>query len=155
MKATTFLPIRLTLYALLSCADLALTYMLIRTGEGEVYESNPIAEAWLNSYGWTGLALYKLGIVLIVATLAAFISLSRPRTGGHVLSFACLSVALVVGYSVHLSFSPALRPTFTAPPIASADLKAPQHGSGGMVLGMASVKFAMESAVMQPQRSRP
>src|SRR5437870_9794280 len=94
-------------------------------------------------------------IVLIVATLAAFISLSRPRTGVHFLSFACLSVALVVGYSLHLSFSPALRPTFTAPPIASADLKAPQHGSGGMILGMGTVKLAMESAVIQPHPSRP
>ena len=81
MNASIFHPIRLVLYAVLSAADLGLTYALIQRGDGDVYESNPIAEAWLSSYGWTGLALYKLVIVLIVASVAAFVSLSRPRTG--------------------------------------------------------------------------
>src|SRR5262245_10540274 len=98
MRDNIFHPVRLTLYSLLSVADLGLTYALIQQGNGDVYESNPIAEAWLSSYGWTGLVLYKLVIILIVGVVAAFISLSRPRTGGHILTFACLSVAVVVGY---------------------------------------------------------
>src|SRR5437660_12382327 len=118
MSVHVFHPVRLSLFVLLSVADLCLTYALILHGDGEVYESNPIAEAWLSSYGWTGLALYKLAIILIVATLAAVISLSRPRTGGHVLSFACMAVAGVVCYSVYLGFSPDLHPNYTAPPIA-------------------------------------
>ena len=125
MRAKIFHPVRLTLYTLLSLADLMLTYALIQQGNGDVYESNPIAEAWLNSYGWTGLALYKLAIILIVATVAAFVSLSRPRTGGHILTFACLAVALVVGYSVHLTFSEVLQARFIRSPIASAPLTPP------------------------------
>src|SRR5437660_12640550 len=114
MSVHVFHPVRLSLFVLLSVADLCLTYALILHGEGEVYESNPIAEAWLSSYGWAGLAVFKLVIVLIVAALAAFVSLSRPRTGGHILTFACLAVAGVVAYSVHLSFSEDLKAKYIA-----------------------------------------
>src|SRR5207244_1773783 len=128
MNASIFHPVRLTLYAVLSAADLGLTYALIRQGEGEVYESNPIAEAWLSSYGWAGLAVFKLLIVLIVAAMATFISLTRPRTGGHVLSFACLAVAAVVGYSIHLSHSQELQTRFIASPNSII-----QHGGARQV----------------------
>jgi len=120
MSVNIFHPVRLTLYAVLSVADLGLTYVLIQRGNGEVYESNPIAEAWLSSYGWTGLALYKLVIILIVGAVSAFVSLSRPRTGGHILTFACLAVAGVVTYSIHLSRSEALQVKFIRSPIATA-----------------------------------
>jgi hypothetical protein len=126
-----FHPRRLTLYAILSAADLGLTYFLIRQGDGDVYESNPIAEAWLSSYGWVGLAIFKLLIVLIVAAVAAFVSLSRPRTGGHILTFACLAVAVVVGYSVHLSFSEELQTKFIRSPIVSTEASEP-----GLLLGI-------------------
>ena len=127
MSFNIFHPVRLTLYTVLSLADLGLTYALIQQGGGEVYESNPIAEAWLSSYGWTGLALYKLAIVLIVGTVAAFVSLSRPRTGGHILTFACLSVALVVTYSIHLSFAEQLHAKFVRSPIATTAPSVPRH----------------------------
>ncbi len=136
MSASIFHPLRLSLYAVLSAADLGLTYALIRQGEGDVYESNPIAEAWLSAYGWAGLAVFKLVIVLIVAALAAFVSLSRPRTGGHILTFACLAVAGVVGYSVHLSFSEDLNAKYIASPIASPETV----GSRQILLGAVSGK---------------
>jgi hypothetical protein len=120
MSVHVFHPVRLSLFVILSVADLCLTYALILHGDGEVYESNPIAEAWLSSYGWAGLALFKLAIILVVATLAAFVSLSRPRTGGHILTFACLAVASVVGYSIHLSISEQMHVDFVTRPLASA-----------------------------------
>src|SRR6266849_905705 len=135
MKPSIFHPLRLILYAVLSAADLGLTYALIRQGEGDVYESNPIAEAWLSSYGWAGLAVFKLVIVLIVAALAAFVSLSRPRTGGHILTFACLAVAGVVAYSVHLSFSEDLKTKYIASPIASTETVGPRQILLGVVPG--------------------
>jgi len=147
MNASIFHPIRLVLYAVLSAADLALTYALIQRGDGDVYESNPIAEAWLSSYGWTGLALYKLVIVLIVASVAAFVSLSRPRTGGHILTFACLAVASVVSYSVHLSFSDELHAQFIASPIAAASPSVPARLSP-----FASVKARFDPARAHPHR---
>jgi hypothetical protein len=127
MSLTILHPVRLTLYMLLSLADLALTYALIQQGGGEVYESNPIAEAWLSSYGWTGLALYKLVIIVIVAVVAAFVSLSRPRTGGHILTFACLAVAVVVTYSVHLSFAEQLHARFIRSPVANTAPSVPRQ----------------------------
>jgi Domain of unknown function (DUF5658) len=127
MSASILHPVRLILYMLLSVADLGLTYALIQLGNGDVYESNPIAEAWLSSYGWTGLALFKLAIILIVATVAAFVSLSRPRIGGHILTFACLTVALVVTYSAHLALSEVLQAKFIRSPIASAPPAPPAH----------------------------
>jgi hypothetical protein len=140
MSVSIFHPLRLTLYAVLSAADLGLTYALIRQGEGDVYESNPIAEAWLSSYGWVGLAVFKLVIVLIVAAVAAFVSLSRPRTGGHILTFACLAVAVVVGYSVHLSFSEDLQTKFISSPITSNDLRGAQQPLLGILPGTSSKK---------------
>jgi hypothetical protein len=127
MSANILHPVRLTLYTLLSVADLGLTYTLIQQGNGEVYESNPIAEAWLSSYGWIGLALYKLAIILIVGAVAAFVSLSRPRTGGHILTFACLAVAVVVSYSIHLSVSEVWQANFIRRPIATIQSRRPVY----------------------------
>lgn len=145
MSANLLHPVRLTLYSLLSIADLGLTYALIQQGNGEVYESNPIAEAWLNSYGWTGLALFKLAIILIVAAVAAIVSRSRPRTGGHILTFACLAVALVVGYSLHLSFTEVLHAKFIRSPIASGPPTPTGHVSR-VAWGMLPVNAGSDSS---------
>jgi hypothetical protein len=149
MSATILHPVRLALYTLLSVADLGLTYALIQQGNGEIYESNPIAEAWLNSYGWTGLALYKLVIIVIVAAVAAFVSLSRPRTGGHILTFACLAVALVVAYSVHLSCSEVLHAKFIRSPIASAQ-PIPSRHVYRMAWGVLPMQAGYGSSVVHP-----
>lgn len=148
MKASIFHPVRLTLYAVLSAADLGLTYALIRHGDGEVYESNPIAEAWLSSYGWIGLAAFKLMIVAIVAALAAFVSLSRPRTGGHILTFACLAVAIVVGYSSGLAYSRQLHAKFMASPVASARSGGAKH----VLWGLVPLTAGSESPTLHRQR---
>jgi hypothetical protein len=137
---------------LLSVADLGLTYALIQQGNGEVYESNPIAEAWLNSYGWTGLALFKLAIILVVAAVAVYVSLSRPRTGGHILTFACLAVALVVGYSVHLSFSEVLHAKFIRSPIASAQ-PTPPRPVYGMAWGVLPLTAGYDSSTLGSNHS--
>jgi hypothetical protein len=151
MSVKIFHPVRLALYTLLSVADLGLTYALIQHGEGDVYESNPIAEAWLSSYGWTGLALYKLVIILIVGAAAAFVSVSRPRTGGHILTFACLAVAAVVSYSIHLSFSEQLNAKFIRSPIATTTPSVPEHVYR-VAWGVAPVMADFDSAKMHGNR---
>lgn len=95
-------PRKLALFAFLSLADLGLTLELIRRSNGRVYESNPIADAWLASYGSSGLALFKILAVLIVAVSAVLVSRHRPRVGARLLSLACGATGLVVAYSVLL-----------------------------------------------------
>ena len=60
----------LFLFTLLSVADLSLTWFLLTEGGGRFIESNPIAAAWLSSYGWAGLVVYKILGLLLVATVA-------------------------------------------------------------------------------------
>ena len=94
---------KLLAYVTLSFADLYLTYTLVQSSRGAVYEGNPIANAWLASYGWAGLATFKIAAMLLVSGVAAFISLSRPQTAGRLLGFACCAVAFVVIYSCWLA----------------------------------------------------
>lgn len=102
----TKLPVRrLFLFQLLSLADLFLTWHLLKRGSGRFYESNPLAEACYTSYGWLGLALFKLSAVLLVGALAVYISWHRPQVGARLLLFACSLMAGVVLYSWTLSLS--------------------------------------------------
>jgi hypothetical protein len=103
MSISALHPRRLLLFATLSLLDLALTYKVVRSGGGYVYESNPIANEWLTRFGWTGLAFFKILAMSIAVFSVALISLYRPRTGSVLLNFACLAVSGVVVYSFSLS----------------------------------------------------
>jgi Domain of unknown function (DUF5658) len=103
MSISALHPRRLLLFATLSLLDLALTYKVVRSGGGYVYESNPIANEWLTRFGWTGLAFFKILAMFIAVFSVALISLYRPRTGSVLLNFACLAVSGVVVYSFSLS----------------------------------------------------
>src|SRR5262245_42806460 len=46
-------PRKLLLFALLSVADLTLTWALIQYGRGQFYEGNPVAAWFLRSGGWS------------------------------------------------------------------------------------------------------
>jgi hypothetical protein len=90
---------RLTLFALLSLADLCLTWVLLRSGGGLIYESNPLANAFLMRFGWAGMILFKVADVLFVAWLALLLAIYRPEAGCRVLTVACSLVGVVVLYS--------------------------------------------------------
>ena len=94
--------VEVIVYALLSFADLILTTFLLRFGGGGVYESNPIARSWLESFGWKGLITFKL----VSSTLVAFVSLViyyyRPRLGMAIIALGCLVMGIVVAYSSNL-----------------------------------------------------
>jgi hypothetical protein len=94
---------KLTLFNLLSGADLLLTWRLIRRGEGLVYECNPIASAWLSCFGWAGLVAFKIAMVGTIGFLAILISFYRPKVSGRILLFGCVVTAAVVLYSCYLS----------------------------------------------------
>ena len=95
-------PGKLALFGVLSLADLLLTLRLVHVSGGEVYESNPLASAWLELYGGTGLVIFKALAMTLVAGVALYISFHRPRAAGKVLGFACLATGLVVVYSCYL-----------------------------------------------------
>jgi hypothetical protein len=88
---------------LLSLADLFLTWRLIQGSDGQVLESNPLANWWLANYGWGGMAAFKLAMFLIIGGLAGLIAWRRPQTGERILVFSCGAQSAVVLYSVLLS----------------------------------------------------
>jgi hypothetical protein len=96
-------PRKVLAFGLLSLADLYLTWRLLQAEHGRVYESNPVASAWLESYGWFGLATFKALAMLMVVALAIIISRHRPRTASGILWFACTATAAVVIYSCILA----------------------------------------------------
>lgn len=96
---------KMTAFCGLSTLDLFCTYRLIQLSGGQVYESNPIAHAWLALGGWMGLAFFKIVMVFIVIACSLYVGQSRPRAAGGILVFACLAVAFVVGYSYKLGGS--------------------------------------------------
>jgi hypothetical protein len=93
---------KVVLYTLLSLADLGLTWFLIYTGQGTIYESNPIAGAWLASYGWAGLAFFKLLCVGLAIVISLLLALKLPKAGARVLTFAIVATAAVNIYSLAL-----------------------------------------------------
>lgn len=88
----------LALYALLSAADLALTASLLRVNV-EAYESNPVAAACLDRYGWQGLTLFKAGAVVVVVGAVGLLVRRQPVAAGAVVTFGCLVLLSVTTYS--------------------------------------------------------
>lgn len=97
-------------FILLSVSDLCLTWVLIRDGDGAVYEGNPAANWFLARGGWLGLSGFKLAAVTGVAGLLVLIARYRPRLGGRLLTFACSCSLVVVVYSSSLAAVLEVRP---------------------------------------------
>jgi hypothetical protein len=90
---------KLSVFLLLSAADLGLTWVLLQNDLGQCYESNPVARWVLATSGWWGLIAFKGAVVVLVAGLTVLIGRSRPRAAGRVLAFGCSAVAVVLVYS--------------------------------------------------------
>lgn len=95
VRAKSVCLLGLLLFAGLSAVDYAQTYALIRHGDAKVYEANPVAAAWLDGYGWQGLALFKAGSILLFIGATALLAYRRPRVGMAVIGGACLVLLLV------------------------------------------------------------
>ncbi len=90
---------KMSLFAILSLADLALTCFLLGRPGGGAYEWNPVASWWLVRFGWAGLTGFKLSIILLIAALTLVVSRSRPHVAGRLLTFGCVALLAVVVYS--------------------------------------------------------
>jgi hypothetical protein len=93
---------RTLVFVVLSSLDLLLTWRLLETSDGQVYESNPIASWFLVYTGWLGLVGFKAVAVLFASGLTTMLTCLRPRMGGFILSLACVIVGGVVVYSSSL-----------------------------------------------------
>ena len=99
MRAGTLLIAGLIVFGLLSLTDYAQTFALIEHGNGEVVESNPIASAWLERYGWPGLAVFKAGTVVVFAAAAVLVWRRRPHAGVGIAAVGCAALLAVTNYS--------------------------------------------------------
>jgi hypothetical protein len=98
---------KIALFVVLSMTDLYLTWRLLVDSHGKVYESNPVANWWLTSFGWPGLVCYKLFLVCFIVSVVLLISRFRPHSGGRFLGFACAVLTAVVLYSGSLAWAQA------------------------------------------------
>ena len=115
----------LAIFVVLSATDFAQTYALIHTGEGAVYEANPVAGSWLERYGWHGLAAYKFGAVMVVAGVVVVLAGRSRRAATGVAVLGCLAVLSVTLYSRDLIANGPQRPPTEEEIAAEAGLYGP------------------------------
>ncbi len=90
------------LFCVVSLLDMALTYVLINHQSDQFVESNPIARYILVSWGFQGMAYFKLALVSVVVFNAQLIARQKPRVALRLFHFASATVGLVVVYSLFL-----------------------------------------------------
>jgi hypothetical protein len=89
----------LLLYSSLSMGDFLLTSILLVRGNGQVYESNVIAAAWLDKFGWTGFAVFKLTATLVFVGACCCVAFRRPFVARKLATLGCCVVGGVLIYS--------------------------------------------------------
>ncbi|MBP3955882.1 hypothetical protein J8F10_11355 [Gemmata sp. G18] len=93
-----FVLLGLGVFVLLSAADWVFTFTLLRTHPSAI-ESNPLAAACLEQYGWNGLAVYKAFGVLALILSVVLILRRRPVVAAGVVTFGCAALLSVTTYS--------------------------------------------------------
>lgn len=82
--------------------DIILTYILLTSTTGLFFESNPFARYVLERWSFSGMIVFKLGLVLLVMLNCYIIARQRPDVARLVLAFGIVTVFGVVGYSSYL-----------------------------------------------------
>jgi len=103
IHSTTYPRFLIATFASLSSADFVLTRLLLQGSSGEIYESNPLADMVLQHLDWSGLAVFKTGMVGLVSGLIMYIAPRKPKSAYRLAAFACLITSGVVAYSVCLA----------------------------------------------------
>jgi hypothetical protein len=85
-------------YALLSATDWLFTFALLRAHPGAI-EANPLAAACLDRYGWTGLALFKTGGVLVFVGAVFLLARRRPVVAATLTAGGCAVLLAVTVYT--------------------------------------------------------
>jgi hypothetical protein len=98
MRLKLVVGLGLALYALLSATDWLMTFALLRLHPGAV-EANPLAAACLEQHGWNGLALYKVGGVLVFVGSVILLARRRPKVAVGVVALGCAALLTVTVYT--------------------------------------------------------
>lgn len=85
-----------TWFILANCLDVFVTYILIRFG---AIESNPVANYFLQNYGFAVMIYYKMGIVAFVCVVTQLIAWKNLHKARWLLRVGILIVGAVVVYS--------------------------------------------------------
>jgi hypothetical protein len=94
-------------FLLLQAADFVFTWLLLSgVRRGDVYESNPVAQAILDRGGWAGLAAFKLAITGVALAAGLAVAQRRPSAGLRLLVVLCLMMVGVNVYSGTLLAAP-------------------------------------------------
>lgn len=86
-------------FILANVLDVFMTYILIING---AIESNPLANYFLERWGFHAMLVFKLVIVALVCFIAQLIATKRIKTARFLLITGTLLVAAVVVYSMNL-----------------------------------------------------
>ena len=92
-------------FVLMNFLDAVMTFLLLWRGGANgmhVVESNAIAAYFLHGWGFKGLFLFKLVMVLFVCLVCFIISLRREETARSVFAIGTIVATTVVIYSVWL-----------------------------------------------------
>lgn len=90
-----------TTFILINCLDIFLTNILLRKG---AIEANPIADYFMQRWGFYGAIAFKLAIVAVVAVIAQIVAIKKLETARALLILGTLIVGAVVAYSISLYF---------------------------------------------------
>src|SRR5436190_1129064 len=102
----------IAVFAVLSVADLYLTWKLIEVQQSEIIESNPLASRILKDFGWIGLSVFKTAMVVAIGAAAVAVVRRCRRMGELLMVFGCGAQGAIVVTSVFLcTHSQAALPT--------------------------------------------
>lgn len=86
-------------FVLVNCLDVFMTYILIRFG---AIESNPVANYFLQTYGFAAMIYFKMAIVAFVCIVIHILAWQNLRVATRLIWVGTLIVAVVVVYSAGL-----------------------------------------------------
>lgn len=93
------------LFILVNVLDFATTYYMLmhrEQGDGSFYESNPVAQYFLNHWGVKGLLLFKMAVVAFVCVVAQIVATKKASSARLLLVAGTIVVSIVVVYSLKL-----------------------------------------------------
>ncbi len=93
------------IFILVNVLDFVTTYYMLmhrEMGEGNFYESNPIARYFLDLWGVKGLLMFKMAVVAFVCVIAQIVATKRVASARFLLVVGTIVVSYVVVYSWRL-----------------------------------------------------
>ena len=93
------------MFILVNVLDFATTYYMLMhrdQGGGSFYESNPVAQYFLNRWGVKGLLQFKMAVVAFVCVIAQIVATKKEASARFLLVMGTIVVSIVVVYSLKL-----------------------------------------------------